>query len=430
MHHGHGRGQEDALSQQYRLFVGIDWAAKNHEVCVLDSERRVIARKTIEHSGTGVTQLVDLLLEFSSNEPSQVAVAIETPRGALVETLVERAFHVFALNPKQLDRFRDRHSVAGAKDDRLDAFVLADSLRTDLHLFHQVKLDDAAVIRLRELSRTEEDIQQDQVRMGHQLRELLRRYYPQMLDLCPGMDELWFWDLIELAPHPGAVGKLTISKLESLLKSHRIRRLDGETVLAALKVPPLQLAPGAVEAASEHVLLQLPRLRLLHQQRKDVASRIESILEAMATPGQDGEHRDVTIILSLPGVGRSVAATMLAEASQALAERDYHAVRSYAGPAPITRRSGKSKTVHMRKSCNPRLRNALYHWSRVSVQCDDRSKQHYAEFRTKGKSHGRALRGVADRLLAVLIAMLKTGTLYNPSLRSVSQANLNATTTA
>jgi hypothetical protein len=164
-----------AVSEQFELFVGIDWAAENHEVCVLNAERRVIDRKTVEHSGAGVAQLCDLLLKLSNRQPSRVAVAIETPRGALVETLVERQFAVFAINPKQMHRFRDRHSMAGAKDDRKDAFVLSDSLRTDRHLFHRVQRDGAQVIRIRELSRTEEDIVQQQIRAGNQLRELLRR---------------------------------------------------------------------------------------------------------------------------------------------------------------------------------------------------------------------------------------------------------------
>jgi transposase len=239
-----------------------------------------------------------------------------------------------------------------------------------------------------------------------------------MLNLCPGVDEIWFWDLIDCAPKPEAVRKLTRSKIERLLKEHRIRRLSAEEVLAALKAPPLQLAPGAVEAASEHVLLQLPRLRLLQQQKNDVAARIQSILDEMSQPGQSGEHRDVAIILSLPGVGRIVAATMLAEASQALAQRDCHALRSYSGSAPLTRQSGKKKVVLMRQSCNQRMRNALYHWARVSVQHDDHSREHYAQLRRVGHKHGRALRGVADRLLPVLMAMLKSGTFYDPQRRT------------
>jgi transposase len=235
-----------------------------------------------------------------------------------------------------------------------------------------------------ELSRTEEDMVQEQVRAGNQVRELLRRYYPQMLALCPEVAESWFWDLLELAPRPELVRKLTRSKVERILKQHSIRRVTAEQILAALQVPPLQLAPGSGEAASEHVLLKLPHLRLLHQQRKDVARRIQQILDEMSQPGQNGQHRDAAILLSLPGVGRIVAATMLAEASQPLADRDYHALRSYSGSAPITRQSGKKKLVIMRRSCNERMRNALYHWARCSMQKDDRSREHYAQLRKAG----------------------------------------------
>ena len=410
------------MSVQYRYFVGIDWATESHEVCVLDAGQRVIDRKTVEHSGSGIAQFVMYLEKLAGGEPESVAVGIEIPRGAVVETLVERRFSVYSLNPKQMDRFRDRHTVAGAKDDRRDAFVIADSLRTDMPLFHRVRLDAPLVIRIRELSRTEEDVQQEQVRTGHQLRELLRRYFPQMVDLCPGVDEPWFWQLLELAPLPAAAAKLKRARIEQILRSNRIRRLSADDIVAQLQGPALQLAPGAAEAASEHVLLLIPRLRLLHQQRKDIASRIDTVLSEMSSEGEAAEHRDVTLLLSLPGAGRVVAATMLAEASQPLGDRDYHALRSYSGVAPVTRRSGKRQVVHMRQSCNERLRNAIYHWSRVSAQCDERSREHYAELRRKGHSHGRALRGVADRLLAVLVAMLKSGTMYDPDFRKTAAA--------
>jgi transposase len=250
------------------------------------------------------------------------------------------------------------------------------------------------------------------------LRELLNRYCPEMLKLCPAADEPWFWDLLELAPLPGAGTKPSKTKIQKLLDRNRVRRLDAGVIREALEVPALRLAPGAAEAASEHVLFTLPRLRLLLRQRKDLERRIEALLEQMSAEGESGEHRDVTILRSLPGVGRVISATMLAEAWQPLAERDYHALRSYGGTAPITRQSGKRKSIAMRRSCNQRLRNAIYHWSRVSVQCDERSREHYAELRAKGRTHGRALRGVADRLLGVLIAMLASGTTYDPGRRA------------
>ena len=413
-HHGAVEGKA-RRSEPFHFMVGIDGATQFHQVCLIDAERQVLEEKQIEHSGSGMAQLIELLMQRSGGRPEQVAVAIETPRGAIVEALVEGQFAVFSLNPKQMDRFRDRHTVPGAKDDSRDAFVMADALRTDRHLFHRVRLDDPGIIRLRGLSRIEADLQQESVRTGHRLRELLLRYYPQMLKLCPSVDEGWFWDLLTIAPLPAKATKLKPAKIEQILKKHRIRRMDAAQVLTELKVPSLVLAPGSAEVASEHVLMLLPLLRFLRQQMSDLSQRIQGLLDEMALPGEGPEPRDVTILLSVPGVGRKVAATLLTEASQPLAERNYHALRSYAGVAPITRQSGKKRLVVMRQSCNPRLRNAIYHGACVHAQHDERAKKHYAALRAKGHSHGRAIRGIADRLLAVLITMLRTKTLYDPA---------------
>jgi transposase len=265
-----------------------------------------------------------------------------------------------------------------------------------------------------------QDLQVESNRLANQLWEQLRRYYPQMLHLSSSADEAWIWDLLETATLPGDAAKLKRTKVQRILREHRIRRIAAEEVLECLRQPALQLAPGAAEAASEHVLLLLPRLRLLQQQRKMAARRIQDILEELcAAPpeGEGREHRDAEILLSLPGVGPVVSATMLTEASQPLRDRDYQALRMYAGAAPVTRQSGKRKVVVMRRACNPRLREVLYHWSRTSVQNEERAKRQYAQLRGQGQSHGRALRGVADRNLAMLISMLKSGTLYDAARR-------------
>lgn len=400
----------------YELYVGIDWATEAHQVCVLDGERRVLHERSIEHRGSAIQEFLDWLATLSKGHPECAAVAIELSRGALVESLVERGFTVFSINPKQLDRFRDRHTVAGAKDDRRDAFVLADSLRTDEPCFRRVRIDDPKVIQIRELSRMDEDLRQETNRLANRLREQLHRFYPQLLALNPSADEPWLWSLVELAPTPEQGARLSPRRIERVLRQHRIRRLDGAAVARELRTPPLRVAPGTIEAATTHIAMLLPRLRLVRTQRADCTRRIESLLEALETePGQNGEHRDVQILRSLPGVGRVVAATMLAEASQPLAERDYHALRSFAGTAPVTRRSGRYCAVNMRRGCNGRLRNAVYHWARVAAQNDPRARQLYAGLRGRGHTHGRALRQIADRMLAVLVAMLESQTLYDPN---------------
>ena len=407
------------MDTAFQFFAGIDWGSVKHRVCLISRDGQIMAERWIEHTGDSLAELAAWLRQHTSDSPSLLAAAIEIPRGAIVETLLEHGFTVFSINPKQLDRFRDRYSPAGAKDDRRDAFVLADALRTDMHCFRSVKLDEPTMIRLRELSRLDDELAQEQNRAVNRLREQFHRFFPQLLQLSECADEPWLWALFELAPSPLGAARLTEAKVARLLQQHRIRRLTAAQVRAVLKTKPLTLAPGAAEAAAEHALLLLPRLRLLHQQRADLGRRINAVLDQLATPAEDKhEHRDAAILLSLPGLGRKIAATMLSEASQAIADRDYHALRCYSGAAPITRQSGKKKIVLMRRGINQRLRNALYHWARVSVVFDPESKKRYAAMRACGHSHGRALRGMADRWLKTLTSMLTTRTLYDAQRRA------------
>lgn len=403
------------MDSTFRLFAGIDWGSEKHRVCLMNRDGHILAERWIEHNGDSLAELTAWLRRETSDAPSLLAAALEIPRGAMVETLLEHGFAVFSINPKQLDRFRDRYSPAGAKDDRRDAFVLADSLRTDRHCFRTVRLHDPVLIRLRELSRLDDELAQEQNRAINRLREQFHRFFPQLLQLCECADEPWLWTLFEWAPSPLRAARLTEARIARLLQQQRIRRITAAQVRMALKTKPLTLAPGAAEAAAEHALLLLPRLRLLQQQRTDLARRINALLDELATPAErQHEHRDAAILLSLPGLGRKIAATMLSEASQAIADRDYHALRCYSGTAPITHQSGKKKSVVMRRGVNERLRNALYHWARVSVVFDPQSKKRYAAMRACGHSHGRTLRGMADRWLKVLTSMLTTRTLYDP----------------
>jgi len=404
---------------KFRWWVGIDWASEAHQVCTLEANGRVVDERSVPHSGPGLGEFADWLTQLVG-DPASVAIAIEVPRGAVVETLVERGFQLFAINPKQSDRFRDRYTSAGAKDDRRDAFVLADSLRTDMSCFRHVRLDEPQIIHLRELSRMEEDLGDEVGTLANRLREQLHRFYAQLLHLCPAADEPWLWSLLELAPTPERGARLGKSKLESLLRTHRIRRFSAQNLLNRLREPALHVAPGVVDAAAEHIAFLLPRLRLIHEQRRRCHQRLDQFLATLASSAESGEmpeHRDAQILLSLPGVGRTVAAAMLGEASQPLADRDYYTLRTLAGSAPVTRRSGKRCVVLMRRACNTRLRNALHYWASGSIQHDPRSKAHYARLRSGGHTHGRALRGVADRLLNVLIAMLTHRSLYNPARR-------------
>ncbi len=404
-------------------FVGVDWATEEHQVCVVDRDGVIAGERAFAHSGSGLAELCHWLCQTTGAEPEEIWVAIEIPHGAVVETLLERGFVVHAINPKQLDRFRDRFTVAGAKDDRRDAYVLGDSLRTDAPCFRRLEVSEPMVIELREWSRMLADLRRDRVRMSNRLREQLRRYYPQALKLCDDIAAPWFMDLWELVPTPKKATRAREASIARVLKAHRIRRIDAQAVRRILREEPVSVAPGTVEAARAHIRSLIARLRLVNTQIKECETRIDALCNELAkaapeeeqSPGQIREQRDVEILRSLPGIGRIVLATLLAEASQPLRERDYHALRTLSGVAPVTRRSGKRCVVVMRQACHSRLRDAVYHWARVAMQHDPVSYARYRSLRGRGHSHGRALRTVADRLLAVACAMLRNGELFDLS---------------
>jgi transposase len=257
------------------------------------------------------------------------------------------------------------------------------------------------------------------------MRDQLWRYYPQMLELAgEGLDDPWILQLWALAPTPRQALRLRGARVEQLLKKARIRRIDAKGVLAVLKAEPVAISAASVLAASTHIRLLIQRLTLVGQQIRQAEKRLDQLLEALAEPDQTEEdqdqeqaevQRDVTILRSLPGVARVVCATLLAEASEPLQRRDYHALRCLCGTAPVTRRSGKSLQVLRRRAANYRLANAAYHWARVAAQRDPATKAKYAALRARGHNHARALRGVADRLLATACAMLKARQLYDPA---------------
>lgn len=412
------------MEEEERFWLlGVDWGAATHWARLTDAGGKELGKRSFAHSGEGLAQMAAWALKLSGASPGAIRVAIEVPRGPVVEALMERGFRLFAINPKQADRFRDRFSPAGAKDDSRDTEVLSDALRTDPKAFRELAAAPPEMIELREWTRMHETLGYERTRLCNQMREQLWRYYPQMLELAgEGLDDPWILQLWGLAPTPAQAKRLRRTQVDPLLKKARIRRIDAKGVFAILKAPPVAVSAASVEAASAHVRLLIQRLTLVGQQIRQTEKRLDQLLEALAGPeqaeedqaeGQPKAQRDVTILRSLPGVARVVAATLLAEASEPLQRRDYHALRCLCGTAPVTRRSGKSLLVTRRRAANPRLANAAFHWARVAAQCDPATKARYAALRARGHNHARALRGVADRLLATACAMLKAGKPYD-----------------
>ena len=353
------------MVRHHACFAGVDWASESHHVCVVSESGAKREERTFRHGGVGLAEMAEWIAARSGCAPGEIPVAIEVPHGPVVESLMDRGFPVYSINPKQLDRFRDRFSPAGAKDDSLDARVLADALRTDGHCFRKIDPVDPVVVELREWSRIAEELTRERTRLSNRVRDQLWRYYPQLLEAADNIAQPWFLELWARVPTPAKARRVHRKTLDNLLKRHRIRRITADRLMELLRSPAIPVAPGTTAAAVAHIRSASERLGLVQRQLTDAKRQIARLIESLASAeesdsGQPGEQRDATVLSSLPGVGQTVLATLLAEAPQLIQRRDYKALRCLCGVAPVTRRSGKHKIVIRRRAAHPRLRDAVY----------------------------------------------------------------------
>ena len=406
------------------FFAGIDWGSSFHQICLTDHDGSVVGEKAFPHGGGGLFEMAEWMLGVCGSSARNIAVAIEVTRGPVVESLLERGFEVNSINPRQLDRFRDRFSPSGAKDDRRDARVLASALRTDTDHFRRLESQDPDIAVLRELTRTREELMAERNRMVNRLRQLLWSYYPQMNELIGDAVRPWLVELWEMAPTPAAAKRMRKSTVRKLLVRHRIRRIDARGVLEILSSVEINLQKETVLGRVTHIKVIAERMKLTDRQLKETEAAIGNTVNIIASrySTKSGALGDVEILRSLPGVGAVVLSTLLAEAWDLIRRRDYKALRCLVGTAPVTRQSGRSKYVMRRRASSRRLTEALYHWAGVAVLHDPVSKARYASLRARGLRHSRSLRTVGDRLLRVACTLLEKGELFDKEFKTPPQA--------
>jgi transposase len=404
----------------FRIFVGIDLGRWLHAAKVINSNGEFLAKRGFDHSYEGLAETVDWLLKFAQQDAARIAVGIEVPHGSVVETLLQRGIAVFAINPKQLDRFRDRYAVSGAKDDPRDAFVLADTLRTDRHRFQRLRIQPPEIIALKQFLSARDQLIKHHVALSSQIRDLLVRCWPHLLVLAPRNRALdsFFCELLEIFFNYDRTLGLQPQSIQDLLKKCHIRRVKTDQILETLQKPPLLVAPGTIEATSIHIRLLVQQLLLVWRQRRDSDQYLERWFKQIQPTSELENPTDAAILASLPGVGSFVLASVLAHAHDAIRLRNLVALRSLGGIAPVTKQSGKRRHVLMRRARSQPLNYALHHWAHMAVLRDPHFELHYHSLRAKGHRHARALRGVMDRILAIAVAMLRDRTLYDPARRN------------
>jgi transposase len=398
------------------LFVGDDWAEDHHDVELVDEGGRRLARARLPEGLDGLSRLHALIAEHRPEEwadlPAEeaarrVTIGIETDRGPWVQALLAAGCVVFAINPMQVARYRERHSTSGAKSDAGDAHVLAEIVRLDREHHRPVAGDSADAEAVKLLARTHQSMIWDRTRQVLRLRSALREFFPAALE---AFDDLSAADTLELlgrAPDPDRAARLSRSQLGAALRRAKRRNIEAKAgqLQAVLRAPALR-QPAAVQMAYAAVVTGQVRLIAA------LNGEIEALGEVVAE--HFGRHRDAEIYLSQPGLGPVLGARVLAEfGDDPDRYADAKSRKNYAGTSPITRASGTRRIVLARYARNRRLADALHQWAFCSLRGSPGARGYYQALRSRGIGHQAALRQLSNRLVGILHGCLKTGTLYN-----------------
>ena len=393
------------------LFVGDDWAEAHHDIELVDETGRVLVRRRLPEGVEGMSVLHALVADHlgDEDEPEDVVVGIETDRGPWVQALLATGYTVFAINPLQAARYRERHGTSGAKSDPGDAHVLAELVRNDRDHHRPIAGDSELAAGVKVLARSHQNLIWARQRQANLLRSTLREFYPAALqgfssDLV-GRDAL---AVLALAPTPDKGKALTVGQVEKTLRAAgRQRNLTSkaQAICTALRSeqltaqPLVALAYGATVSALVAVISELSR------QVDVLGEQVEASF---------GRHPDVEIYRSLPGLGTILGARVLAEFGDASGRyADAKSRKNYSGMSPITRASGTRKVVLARYARNQRLADALYLQAFAALTSSAGARAYYDSHRARGATHHQALRSLGNRLVGILHGCLRHKTTYD-----------------
>ncbi|HTU94509.1 MAG TPA: IS110 family transposase [Solirubrobacteraceae bacterium] len=393
------------------LFVGVDWAEDHHDVCVMHEAGTVLDKRRVAHSVRGVGELHEMLSEFSE-EDEPVAVGIEVDRGLVVSALVGAGYEVYAVNPLAASRYRERHGVSGAKSDPGDAKMLADLVRTDRHNHRVLGGDSELIDAIKVLARSHQSAIWSRQRQINSLRSALREFYPAALEAFgTGLSSSDALAVLAIAPTPELGRTLSRSKIASALRrGGRQRYVEARAEAIQSVLHDEYLAAGPVLSGA-YGIITTSSVEIIGALNHEVEVLEEALAEHFET------HPTAKIVLSLPGLGTTLGGRVLGEfGDDPNRYSDSKSRKNYAGTSPITKASGKSHVVLARFARNQRLGDATEQWAFCSLTHSDGARAYYDALRSRGKTHRKALRQLANRWVGILHGCLESGTLYEEAI--------------
>jgi transposase len=381
-----------------RYYLGVDWGDEYHQVWVSDPQGQKVAEKKILENVEELAEL-GLWLNASRAQGIELWAAIEKPAGRIVEFLLDHGVVVYPVNPKALDRARERFRMSQSKSDCFDAYVLAEFLRTDHAHLRALEPNSAEAQELKILTRDHQRLGRHKTRLLNQIRITLKEYYPRVLEVFEDLETKIALDFVKAYPTPQALSKLTRRGWNRFAKrDHHLSQARSNELWDKLNKPQLAVPPHVVRAKAKLLLALGVQLEASIKAVNSYNEEVQSFFAAMPA----GE-----IAKALPG-GKTGISVPIIWAELGDAQKRWNSFRhlqAEAGAVPVTKSSGKNRVVQFRFACNKPLRHAMYWFSFNSVNRCEWAKNYYRDQRAKGHTKHQALRALGAKWLKIIFVM-------------------------
>jgi len=389
-----------------QVYIGIDWSEKKHNVCFLNAAGAVIQELVMAHRPEGFLQLVTICQQLQV-AVGEAVIGLETAHNLLIDFLIDRQLGpLYVLPPNLVKSNQGRFAQSGAKDDRRDARLIAEILRTDRGRLHAWQPDSLLTRQIRAqvnlLAFLEHSIRQ----YSNYLRALLLRYYPAGLTVFSSLDGPVSLAFLQRYASPMAASALSYAAFTQFLKEqHHTRKDTWPQAYERLSAPQPAPSPDTLTLYQEEMLMVVGLLSQLVAERR---------LTRLAMLHTFAHHPEASLYRSLPGTGDWLAPALLAKMGDDRARFPTPAVlQAVAGTCPVTKRSGRTKNVQFRRACDHRFRHIVQQWAKAALLKNPVAQVYYAQVRPHCPSDNAAYRRLANRLLAVLWRLWHDHLLYD-----------------
>jgi transposase len=388
-----------------RLYIGVDWADAADAVWVEDDAGKKLLSRSVPHTVEGLRDWGRWLDERRA-EGHDVWAAIERPEGRTVDFLLDHGVVVFPINPRVVDRIRDRFRMSGAKSDPFDARVLASFLRTDHGHLSPLRPSSESAQELKGLTRDYARHVRQQTRLLNQVTATLKAYYPRALELCDDLKSEWGRAFLREYPTPEALARLTERRWQRWARDHRLRAERAAELWPIIQRPQLALPAHVVRVKARllHALLEQLAVTI-----RTVQAYTETITDFFA--GMPGPNWAA----SLPGAasGTTVPSVYAELGDAARRWQTFRHLQGCSGTVPVTERSGKVASVKFRFACNHYLRQAVHQFAFQSLTKSEWARAYYDRCRKRGHRHHHALRALAAKWLKIIFVLWSRQVAYD-----------------